>query len=86
VAAALYNGQIAIDAVVLELRTPGVASKGEPTRIAGYLESTRDIRAAGEGRLSRAAVTRRPTPRTERGSHRDAGDEDPAADPAPDPT
>jgi hypothetical protein len=74
VAAALYNGQIAIDAVVVELRLPGVAATSEPTRIAEYLQSTRDIRAAGEGRLSRTVVRRDDAPARE--PHRHVGDEE----------
>lgn len=55
VAAALYNGQVAVDANVTELRVPGVAS--EPARpMAAYLQGSLDLRAAGEGRLTRTAV------------------------------
>jgi hypothetical protein len=54
VAAALYNGQVEIDAVVEELRLPGMRS--EPaTRIASVLEGSLDLRAAGTGRLTRTA-------------------------------
>lgn len=55
IAAALYNGQGAIDAVVTELRVPGASS--EPTGPIGpYLQGSLDLRAAGEGRLTRTAV------------------------------
>lgn len=57
VAAALYNGQLELDAVVEELRAPGtVANRDEPPpNIAGVLEGSLDLRAAGSGRLSRTA-------------------------------
>ena len=52
VAAALYNGQVEIDAVVEELRLPGMRS--EPAvKIATVLDGSLDLRAAGSGRLSR---------------------------------
>jgi hypothetical protein len=54
VAAALYNGQADIDAVIQELRLPGMPSE-PPTRIANVLEGSLDLRAAGEGRLTRTA-------------------------------
>lgn len=54
VAAALYNGQVEIDAVVEELRLPGMRS--EPAaKIAEVLDGSLDLRAAGSGRLSRTA-------------------------------
>ena len=44
-----------IDALVTELRVPGIAS--EPTGpIGAYLQGSLDLRAAGEGRLTRTAV------------------------------
>jgi len=57
VAAALYNGQGELDAVVEELRLPGMVSNpDDPTpNIAGVLEGSLDLRAAGSGRLSRTA-------------------------------
>jgi len=57
VAAALYNGQIELDAVVEELRLPGmVSSPNDATpNIAGVLEGSLDLRDAGSGRLSRTA-------------------------------
>lgn len=57
VAAALYNGQDELDAVVEELRLPGVASShaGPTPNIAGVLEGSLDLRAAGTGRLTRTA-------------------------------
>jgi hypothetical protein len=58
VAAALYNGQVELDAVVEELRLPGMRS--EPAAlIAPVLEGSLDLRAAGSGRLTRTA--QRPT-------------------------
>jgi hypothetical protein len=56
VAAALYSGQEAIDAVVAELRLPGLPAKRGPTAIAPYLEGSRDLRAAGSGRLTRTTT------------------------------
>lgn len=56
VAAALYNGQVEIDAIVQELRLPGMPSE-PPTRIASVLEGSLDLREAGAGRLTRT-VTR----------------------------
>ena len=53
VAAALYTGQIALDASVLELRLPGMASSAAPSTVAPMLEGSRELRAAGTGRLSR---------------------------------
>lgn len=55
VAAALYNGQVELDAVVEELRMPGVPSdRSEPApSIAGVLEGSLDLRHAGSGRLAR---------------------------------
>lgn len=54
VAAALYNGQVELDAVVEELRLPGMAStRSNPSpNIAAVLEGSLDLRAAGSGRLS----------------------------------
>ncbi len=62
VAAALYTGQEAIDAVVNELRLPGVATHRGPTEIAPYLEGSRDLRAAGSGRLTRTTARPQPPP------------------------
>ncbi len=55
VAAALYNGQIELDAVVEELRLPGMSNeRGEAAAtMAPVLEGSLDLRAAGTGRLSR---------------------------------
>lgn len=57
VAAALYNGQVELDAVVEELRMPGqVSERSQPApMIAGVLEGSLDLRAAGSGRLTRTA-------------------------------
>lgn len=54
VAAALYIGQGEMDAVVQELRLPGMLAEPK-TPIAGVLEGSLDLRAAGEGRLTRTA-------------------------------
>ncbi|HUG47447.1 MAG TPA: hypothetical protein VMP67_03440 [Candidatus Limnocylindria bacterium] len=54
-AAALYSGQVAIDAVVYELRMPGIRAHAGPTSIAPYLEGSRDLRDVGSGRLSRTS-------------------------------
>jgi hypothetical protein len=56
VAAALYNGQVAIDAVVDDLRLPGMGRDRTPTRIASALEGSHELRQAGSGRLDRTAV------------------------------
>jgi hypothetical protein len=54
VGAALYIGQGEIDAVVQELRLPGMPAEPK-TPIASVLEGSLDLRAAGEGRLTRTA-------------------------------
>jgi hypothetical protein len=57
VAAALYNGQLELDAVVEELRLPGAPNgtrQPAPT-IAPVLDGSLDLRAAGSGRLTRTA-------------------------------
>jgi hypothetical protein len=54
VAAALYNGQGEIDAVVQELRLPGMPVETKPP-IASVLEGSLDLRAAGAGKLTRTA-------------------------------
>jgi hypothetical protein len=58
VAAALYTGQIELDAVVQDLRLPGSVTADPPAPIAGVLEGSLDLRAAGSGRLSRTATRR----------------------------
>lgn len=52
VAAALYTGQVELDAIVQELRLPGMPSE-PPALIAPVLEGSRDLRDAGAGRFSR---------------------------------
>ncbi len=54
VAAALYIGQTEVDAVVQELRLPGMAAEPK-SPIASVLEGSLDLRAAGAGRLTRTA-------------------------------
>ena len=79
VAAALYNGQVELDAVVEELRLPGMRAEPAP-RIAPVLEGSLDLRAAGSGRLTRTA--QRPTDLEAASRDRHTHDE-PHADPAP---
>jgi hypothetical protein len=55
VAAALYIGQGEIDAVVDELRLPGMAPTGDTPLIVPVLDGSLDLRAAGAGRLTRTA-------------------------------
>jgi hypothetical protein len=57
VAAALYNGQVELDAVVEELRLPGMTRRKTetPSSIAAVLDGSLDLRAAGTGRLTRTA-------------------------------
>jgi hypothetical protein len=76
VAAALYTGQVAIDANVVEMRLPGMPSASAPANLAPFLESSRDVREAGRGRFTRTSV--RPTavpdhPLEEHADERDAG-------------
>jgi hypothetical protein len=52
VAAGLYIGQVELDAVVQELRLPGMAAEPK-SPIASVLVGSLDLRAAGAGRLSR---------------------------------
>lgn len=55
VAAGLYSGQVEVDAVVEELRLPGMpVQRGQP--IAGVLEGSLDLRDAGAGRLTRTTT------------------------------
>ena len=54
VAAALYIGQDEVDAVVQDLRLPGMVAE-PPAEIAAVLEGSLDLRAAGAGRLTRTA-------------------------------
>lgn len=55
VAAALYGGQVGVDALVRELRLPGGPSEPTPTSLGAMLEGSAALRAAGAGRLSRTA-------------------------------
>ncbi|MEP7360408.1 MAG: hypothetical protein ABI744_02405 [Chloroflexota bacterium] len=54
VAAALYIGQGEMDAVVQELRLPGMPAETKPP-IAAVLEGSLDLRAAGAGKLTKTA-------------------------------
>lgn len=67
VAAALYTGQAAVDAVVTEFRLPGVPRERTPTSIASVLEGSQDLRQAGAGRLTKTSVRpdRLPAPSTQ---------------------
>lgn len=58
VAAALYAGQAAIDAAVVELRKHGARRERQVAPLAPLLAEGRDLRAAGSGRLSRTAAPR----------------------------
>jgi hypothetical protein len=87
VAAALYSGQEAIDAVVYELRLPGTSAGRDRTAIAPYLEGSRNLRAAGSGRLARTAAIPdplpvAPAPASDSTTHDEASDEPPPADPS----
>jgi hypothetical protein len=72
VAAALYNGQVEIDAIVQELRLPGMASEG-PALLAPILEGSLDLRDAAAGRYTRTVA--RPVDRLPMQQSIDAGDE-----------
>jgi len=52
VAAALYAGQVEIDATVTELREAGARSTEAPASLAPVLEAGRDLRAAATGRFT----------------------------------
>ncbi|MDQ3870709.1 MAG: hypothetical protein M3301_03720, partial [Chloroflexota bacterium] len=58
VAAALQAGAVAIDASVIELRRPGAGRSAKVGSLAPLAQQGRDLRAAGEGRLSRTALPR----------------------------
>jgi hypothetical protein len=67
VAAALYGGQTDIDAVVQELRLPGMPAT-PPSLIAPMLEGSLDLRNAGAGRYTRTgsrSVDRLPIQRSD---------------------
>jgi len=59
VGAALYNGQVGVDANVLEARLPGVSAEPTSHNLAPYLEGSMDVREAGRGRFVRTHT--RPT-------------------------
>lgn len=73
VAAALYTGQVALDADVIEYRLPGMAAT-PPRALAGLLEGSADLRAAGSGRLT-GTTLRQPAPPPPAGGEGDGGDE-----------
>ncbi len=80
VAAALYSGQVEIDAVVEDLRLPGMAV--EPRQpIAAVLQGSLDVREAGAGRLTR--TTARPAGLPPGRQPDGLVDERPAGDSAP---
>lgn len=62
VAAALYTGQMGLDANVLEARMPGVPSEPTQGNLAPYLENSLELRQAGAGRLVRGTVRPEPPP------------------------
>jgi len=49
VAAALYNGQVGVDANVVEMVPPGEAPSERPGNLAAVLSGSRALRTAGEG-------------------------------------
>jgi hypothetical protein len=57
VGAALYTGQTDVDAIVQELRLPGMPAT-PPSLIASVLDGSLDVRNAGAGRFSRTGATR----------------------------
>jgi hypothetical protein len=73
VAGALYTGQDEIDAVVQELRLPGMPAE-RPVPIAGVLEGSLDLRDAGAGRYTR--TTTRPVDRLSRQTTDEYSDDD----------
>jgi hypothetical protein len=72
VAAALYTGQVGLDANVVELRLPGIASEPAPQTIAPALEGSLDLRAAGSGRRPRTAARQTVRPRRVESQERQA--------------
>lgn len=56
VAAALKHGQVEIDAAVTELRPPNAPMTERPAEIAPILDTSHELRAAGEGRFSASAA------------------------------
>jgi hypothetical protein len=62
VAAALYTGQIGVDANVLEARMPGVSAEPTKGNLAPYLENSLELRQAGAGRFVRGTVVPEPLP------------------------
>ncbi len=55
VAAALYSGQVGLDAVVQEMRLPGMPGE-TPQSLGSVLQGSLDLRDAGAGRFNRASV------------------------------
>ena len=68
IAAALYGGQDEIDASVIHVHVPG-AEEHEPATgaLQSVLEDSRQVRAAGEGRLSRGSWVQQPPSRRVKG-------------------
>jgi hypothetical protein len=73
VAAALYTGQISLDADVTEYRLPGMAAT-RPRNLAGVLEGSADLRAAGSGRLTGTTLREPDVPKPSH-EHRHGTDE-----------
>jgi hypothetical protein len=79
VAAALYNGQLAVDAAVTELLPIGSRSEEKPSDLAAMLVHSEELRAAGAGRFSITATAYTADPTEEAAP-------DPTEEAAPDPT
>jgi hypothetical protein len=63
VASALYDGQVGIDANVVELVRPGASPSERPTALAPVLTGSQALRTAGTGqRVSDLSVDQRPKP------------------------
>ncbi len=58
VAAALLHDQMGVDASIVEYRQAGTASEPAPASIAASLAGSAELRAAGQGRLTRTARAR----------------------------
>jgi len=74
VGAALYTGQVAVDANVVEMRLPGMPSESAPANLASFLESSLDLREAGRGRFTRTSVRPTVVPDHPLDEHRDEPD------------
>jgi len=87
VALALYGNQDDIDASVIHLHLPGESDAGvRAGSMESVLDEARQLRAAGQGRLSRGAAARSRAPRQpeDRTSEPEDRSSDPAGSPPPD--